>query len=142
MQALLEQDGRCPGADAVGRAPGCCHCCHCCHGPVEIRALDVDKLERQSRHRVDTRHQQPAAKEACVFPGNDGDCTAHGIRPNACRKLPVTGDPRHCDISRGECGLIERPFCREAEMPESAALEAFGLQLMPLQLGAALGGDR
>lgn len=155
MEALLEQDRRQPGADAVRCTRGCSHCCH---GPVEIRAheavllveqlqaagreLDVEKLARQSRYSVDTWREQPAADQACVFLGEDGACTVYDMRPNACRKLLVTSDPQHCDIPRGEYEKIERRFCWEAEMLESAALEVFGLQLMPLALRAALGGDR
>lgn len=155
MEALLEQDRRQPGADAVRCTRGCSHCCH---GPVEIRAheavllveqlqaagraLDVEKLARQSRYSVDTWREQPAADQSCVFLGEDGACTVYDMRPNACRKLLVTSDPQHCDIPRGEYEKIERRFCWEAEMLESAALEVFGLQLMPLALRAALGGDR
>ncbi len=155
MDALLEQDRHQPGAGAVRCTRGCNHCCH---GPVEIRTheavllveqlqaagreLDVKKLARQSAYSVETWREQPAADQSCVFLGDDGACTVYDIRPNACRKLLVTSDPRHCDISRGEYEQIERRFCWEAEMLESAALEVFGLQLMPLALRAALGGDR
>lgn len=155
MEALLAQDRRQPGADAIRCNKGCSHCCH---GPVEIRAheavllveqlqaagreLDVAKLARQSNYDVDTWREQPAADQSCVFLGDDGACTVYEMRPNACRKLLVTSDPQHCDIPRGEYEQIERRFCWEAEMLESAALEVFGLQLMPLALRAALGGDR
>jgi Fe-S-cluster containining protein len=155
MDALLKQDRRLPGADAVRCAKGCSHCCR---GPVEIRPheaqlllehlcstgrrLDRDKVERQSAYTVKTWREQPAADQACVFLGDDGACTVYDLRPNTCRKLLVTSDPRHCDISRGEYERIERRFCWEAEMLESAALEVFGLQLMPQALQAALDGDR
>ncbi|MBM3372515.1 MAG: YkgJ family cysteine cluster protein [Betaproteobacteria bacterium] len=155
MDRLLEQDRRLPGAAAVR-----CHkgCSHCCHGPVEIRpheahllvehlrsagrALDRDKLERQSAFSVDTWREQPAADQACVFLDAEGGCSVYDIRPNACRKLLVTSDPQHCDISRGEYEQIERRFCWEAEMLESAALEVFGLQLIPRALRAVLEDDR
>jgi Fe-S-cluster containining protein len=155
MDGLLEQDRRLTGAEAVR-----CHkgCSHCCHGPVEIRpheahllvehlrsagrALDRDKLERQSAYGVDTWREQPAADQACVFLDAAGACSVYDVRPNACRKLLVTSDPQHCDISRGEYERIERRFCWEAEMLESAALEVFGLQLMPQALKTALDAGR
>ena len=155
MEALLVQDRQQPGAEAIRCNKGCSHCCY---GPVEIRAheavllveqlrdegrsLDLENLARQSRYSVETWREQTAADQSCVFLGHDGACTVYEMRPNACRKLLVVSDPRHCDISRGEYERIERRFCWEAEMLESAALEVFGLQLMPLALRAALGGDR
>ena len=151
MEALLAEHGRQPGAESVRCQRGCCHCCS---GPVEIRAqeaallvehlrvagvkLDVARLERQSRYSVDTWREQPESDRACVFLDGDGACAVYEVRPNACRKLLVTSDPRHCDIRRGEHERIERRFCWEAEMMESAALEVFGLQLMPQALLAAL----
>lgn len=152
MDALLERDRRdYPGAEAIRCSRGCSHCCH---GPVEIwaqeaallveqlrvagLALDVGRLERQSRYSVDTWREQPAADQACVFLGDDGACTVYELRPNTCRKLMVTSDPLHCDIGRGEYERIERRFSWEAEMLESAALEVFGVQLMAKALLAAL----
>lgn len=151
MDTLLAEHGRQPGADAVRCRRGCSHCCH---GPVEIwaqealllaehlrrggRSPDLGKLERQSGYSVETWREQPAADQACVFLGGDGACTVYEVRPNTCRKLLVTSDPRHCDISRGEYERIERRFCWEAEMMESAALEVFGLQLLPKAMLAAL----
>lgn len=152
MDGLLERDRRdYPGAEAIRCGKGCSHCCH---GPVEIwaqeaallvehlrvagLALDAGLLERQSRCSVDTWREQPAADQACVFLGADGACTVYEARPNTCRKLMVTSDPRHCDIGRGEFEQIERRFSWEAEMLESAALEVFGVQLMPKALLAAL----
>lgn len=153
MDALLAHDQRQPGAAFIRCSKGCCHCCH---GPVEIRAheaqllvehlhagaraLDVEKLVRQSRHSVDTWREQAAVDQACVFLGDGGVCTVYEARPSACRKLRVTSDPQHCDISRGEYEKIERRFCWEAEMLESAALEVFGVEIMPKALLAALGG--
>jgi Fe-S-cluster containining protein len=155
MEALLEQDRRLPGAAAVRCARGCSHCCR---GPVEIRpheaallvehlrdtgrVLDTDKLERQGAFSVDTWREQPASDQACVFLDDEGACSVYALRPNACRKLLVTSDPQHCDISRGEYERIERRFCWEAEMLESAALEVFGLELMPRALKAALDAGR
>jgi uncharacterized protein len=151
MDALLEDNRRLPGFEAVRCRRGCSHCCS---GPVEIRPqeaallvdhlraagvkLDVARLERQSQHSVETWREQPECDRACVFLDEDGACTVYEVRPNACRKLLVTSDPQHCDIGRGEHERIERRFCWEAEMMESAALEVFGLQLMPRALLAAL----
>lgn len=152
MDDLLARDRSLyPGAGAVRCTRGCSHCCH---GPVEIwaqeaallvehlrvagLALDVGRLERQSRYSVDSWREQPPADQACVFLGGDGACTVYEVRPNTCRKLMVTSDPQHCDIGRGEYERIERRFSWEAEMLESAALEVFGVQLMPRALLAAL----
>lgn len=114
--ATLERD---LGRDTA-RAPIRCGkgCSHCCSGPLEIwpqeaallathvreAALRIDaaKLERQSRHTVDSWREQPAADQSCVFLQDDGACGVYAVRPNTCRKLLVTSDPQHCEISRGE----------------------------------------
>jgi Fe-S-cluster containining protein len=129
-------------------------CANCCHGPVEIwpqeavllveaaraAGVSVDKarLERQSRHAIDTWHGQPAADRACVFLGDDGACKVYESRPNACRKLLVMADPELCDGAKHPPGSAARWFSWEAEMLEAAALEAFGRALMPRALLDAL----
>jgi Fe-S-cluster containining protein len=129
-------------------------CSHCCHGPVEIwpqeaallveaaRAagieLDQARLERQSRQTLGTWRQQPAADTACVFLGGDGACRVYESRPNACRKLLVVTDPALCDAKNQRLESVGRWFSWEAEMMESAAVEVFGVDLMPRQLLAAL----
>jgi len=152
IDAVIERDR---GADPRSTAIRCNKSCsHCCSGPVEIwpqealllvehlRAtglvLDRGRLERQSRHDVDCWREQPVADRACVFLGSDGACAVYPVRPNACRKLLVTSDPQHCDIPRGEYQRIERWFSWEAEMIETAALEVFGMVMMPVALLAAL----
>lgn len=142
----------------AGHAPIRCGkgCSHCCSGPVEIwpqeaaalvafmreAAIGFDdaKLERQSRHGVASWREQPAADQTCVFLQDDGACAVYVARPNACRKLLVTSDPQHCDISRGEYERIERWISWEAEMIETAALETFGMVMMPGALLAARQG--
>jgi Fe-S-cluster containining protein len=132
-----------------------CHrgCSHCCHEPVEIwpheaalllegaRANDVDldraRLERQSRHTIDTWRQQPAADTGCGFLGEDGACRVYAFRPNACRKLLVVTEPAFCDADKHSPDEVGRWFSWEAEVMESAALETFGAALMPGALLAA-----
>jgi len=122
-------------------------CSHCCRGPVEIWpqeaallieraremgvALDMARLERQSRQTLDTWVQQPAADTACVFLGSDGACTVYEFRPNACRKLLVVTDPALCDAQKHPSESVGRWFSWEAEILESAAQEVFGAGLMP-----------
>lgn len=143
----------------AGHAPIRCGkgCSHCCSGPVEIWPqeavllaahlreaairIDAAKLERQSRHGVDNWREQPAADQSCVFLQHDGACGVYAVRPNACRKLQVTSDPQHCDISRGEYERIERWFSWETEMMEVAALEVLGKVMLPLALQSALRDD-
>jgi len=143
----------------TGHAPIRCGrgCSHCCSGPVEIWpqeaalvathvrenaiSVDVAKLERQSHHTVDSWREQSAADQSCVFLQHDGACGVYAVRPNACRKLLVTSDPQHCDISRGEYERIERWFSWETEMMEVAALEVLGKVMLPLALQSALPDD-
>lgn len=131
-------------------------CSHCCHGPVEIAAheaelllaavrasgaaLDAERLQRQARCTVDSWREQPPVDRACVFLGADGACTVYESRPVACRKLLVTSSPAFCDADRNAAHRIERWFGWEAEMMASAALEVFGLDLMPRALLAASRG--
>ena len=143
----------------TARAPVRCGkgCSHCCSGPLEIwpqevallaahvreAALRIDaaKLERQSRHTVDSWREQPPADQSCVFLQDDGACGVYAVRPNACRKLLVTSDPQHCEISRGEYERIERWFSWEVEMSEVAAQEVLGKVMLPPALFDALRGD-
>jgi Fe-S-cluster containining protein len=122
-------------------------CSHCCHGPVEIwpqeaallveaaREADIEldraRLERQSRHSIDTWREQPRTERACVLLGEDGACRIYASRPNACRKLLVVSDPALCDAEHHPPERVERWFSWEAEMLETAALEVFGRGLMP-----------
>jgi Fe-S-cluster containining protein len=151
LDEVLERDRtRSADSSAIRCRKGCDHCCH---GPVEIwpqeaallleaaraAGVNVDKarLERQSRHSVDTWHGQPAADRACVFLGEGGACKIYDSRPNACRKLLVVADPELCDGAKHPPGSAERWFSWEAEMLEAAALETFGRLLMPQALLAA-----
>jgi Fe-S-cluster containining protein len=95
---------------------------------------DVARLERQGRHTVESWREQPAADQACVFLGEDQACTVYESRPDACRKLLVMSDPRHCDVAQGTTDQIDRWFSWEAEMMASAALEVYGVTLMPRAL--------
>ena len=131
-------------------------CAHCCRGPVEIwpheaallieiareagMEMDMARLERQSRHTLDTWRQQPAADKACVFLGDDGACKIYEFRPNACRKLLVVTDPALCDAEKHPPDSVGRWFSWEAELMESAALEICGVTLMPRSLLAVLSG--
>ncbi len=152
MDSLLEQD-RLQGADSekIRCSKGCSHCCH---GPVEIGpheatllvevmrengvTPDIARMERQGRHSVETWREQTRADQACVFLGSDGACTVYASRPDACRKLLVMSNPAHCDASQGTSARIDRWFSWEAEMMASAALEVFGVNLMPKALLLAL----
>jgi Fe-S-cluster containining protein len=148
MDALLEQDREnSAGSENIQCGKGCSHCCR---GPVEIRPQeavllvevmqqtgitpDVARLERQGRHTVESWREQPAADQACVFLGEDQACTVYESRPDACRKLLVMSDPRHCDVAQGTTDQIDRWFSWEAEMMASAALEVYGVTLMPRAL--------
>lgn len=151
IDKLLERDlEQNPPLENIRCARGCSHCCH---GPVEIaaheaallidvvraagRSLDEERLRRQSRHTVDTWREQPPVDRACVFLGGDGACTVYESRPDACRKLLVTSNPAFCDAERAAVDRIDRWFSWEAEMMASAALEVFGVTLMPRALLAA-----
>ena len=152
---VLERDRKkSPTSSAIQCRRGCSHCCH---GPVEIWPheaallveaargagieLDRARLERQSRCGLDTWRQQPAADTACVFLRNDGACGVYEFRPNACRKLLVTTNPALCDASKHSADSVERWFSWEAEILETAALETFGVGLMPRLVLAALEGN-
>ncbi|MBX3651114.1 MAG: YkgJ family cysteine cluster protein [Burkholderiales bacterium] len=129
-------------------------CSHCCHGPVEIwpqeAALlaqfvrdaglrpDLARLERQSHYTVETWREQAVADQACVFLDHEGACSVYAARPNTCRKLLVMSDPACCDVQQGRTDEIDRWFSWEAEMMEVAALEVFGMALLPRLLLPAL----
>ncbi len=152
MDLVLERD-RGNSADSAGIRCGR-GCSHCCHEPVEIwpaeaallvritqeagTAPDPTRLERQSRHDIDTWREQPMAQRACVFLGTDGACTVYDHRPNACRKLLVVTDPALCNPEHRKPDSVGRWFSWEAELMESAALEVFGAMLMPVALLAAM----
>jgi hypothetical protein len=152
MDAQLQRDR---AAAPVGKQIRCGKgCSHCCHGPVEIwpqeAALlaqfvrdaglrpDLARLERQSAHTVETWRRQVAADQACVLLDQDGACSVYDVRPNACRKLLVMSDPACCDVGQGRTEQIDRWFSWEAEMMEVAALEVFGMALLPRLLLPAL----
>jgi Fe-S-cluster containining protein len=144
IDAVLERDrARSADSGAIRCRKGCDLCCRL---PVEIWPqeaallvnaardagieLDRARLERQSRHTVESWLQQPAADRTCVFLGEDGACRVYAARPNACRKLLVTSDPALCDTEKHAPGTAERWFSWESEMLELAALEVFGRGLM------------
>ena len=152
MDEVLQRDrGRDTASESIRCGRGCSHCCH---GPVEIwpqeaallvgtarearLELDWARLERQTRHSVDTWRQQAKADWACVFLGEDGACRVYESRPNACRKLLVVSDPALCDPEHPAAHLVEQWFSWEAEMLETAALQVYGRGLMPKLLLDAL----
>jgi hypothetical protein len=55
--------------------------------------------------------------------------------------LLVMSDPAFCDADQGATERIERWFSWEAELMASAALEVFGVTLMPKALLAAWRDD-
>lgn len=145
IEAVLERDrSKSPAGGDIKCRKGCSYCCH---EPVEIwpheaallveiareTGMEIDRarLERQSRHTIDTWRRQPVAERACVFLGNDGACTVYASRPNACRKLLVLTDPELCNGAARAPDSVGRWFSWEAEILESAALETFGAGLMP-----------
>lgn len=145
MDTQLQQDSATlPEGKQIRCGKGCSHCCH---GPVEIwpqeAALlaqfvrdagltpDLALLERQSRYSVETWREQVVADQACVFLGADGTCSVYASRPNTCRKLLVMSDPAFCDARQGRMDEVDRWFSWEAEMMEVAALEVFGMALLP-----------
>jgi len=148
MDSVLERDRRISAASGDIRCRRGCD--HCCSGPVEISPneaallvetartagieLDTARLERQSRHTMESWREQPAADRACVFLGGDGACRVYEARPNACRKLLVVSAPELCDADKHTAGEVDRWFSGEAEMMAVAALEVFGGNLMPRML--------
>lgn len=152
MDTQLQQDSATlPEGKQIRCGKGCSHCCH---GPVEIwpqeAALlaqfvrdagltpDLALLERQSRYSVETWREQVVADQACVFLGADGTCSVYASRPNTCRKLLVMSDPAFCDARQGRMDEVDRWFSWEAEMMEVAALEVFGMALLPRAVLQAL----
>lgn len=152
MDTQLQQDSATiPEGKQIRCGKGCSHCCH---GPVEIwpqeavllaqfvrdagLTPDLALLERQSRYSVDTWREQPVADQACVFLGDGGVCTVYASRPNTCRKLLVMSDPSFCDARQGRMDEVDRWFSWEAEMMEVAALEVFGMALLPRAVLQAL----
>ncbi|MCW5575812.1 MAG: YkgJ family cysteine cluster protein [Burkholderiales bacterium] len=154
IDATVARDRRADARSAGIRCGSGCN--HCCRGPVQVwpqqaalladfllregLAPDLAKLGRQSRYTVDDWHEQPAADRACVFLRADGACEVYPVRPGACRKLLVTSEPQYCDAGRGEYERVERWFSWEAEMIEIAALETFGMEMLPVALLAAWRG--
>ncbi len=145
MDAQLQQDrGAIPGGKKIRCGKGCSHCCH---GPVEIwpqeavllvqfvretgLTPDLALLKRQSAYTVETWREQAVADQACVFLDADGACSVYASRPNTCRKLLVMSDPAFCDARQGRMDEVDRWFSWEAEMMEVAALEVFGMALLP-----------
>lgn len=152
MDTQLQQDSATiPEGNEIRCGKGCSHCCH---GPVEIwpqeatllaqfvrdasLTPDLALLERQSHYSVDTWREQPAADQACVFLDANGACSVYASRPNTCRKLLVMSDPACCDVQQGRTDQIDRWFSWEAEMMEVAALEVFGMALLPRAVLQAL----
>lgn len=152
MDAQLQQDSAVlPEGKKIRCSKGCSHCCH---GPVEIwpqeavllarfvrdagLTPDLALMERQSTYTVETWREQAVADQACVFLDAGGACSVYASRPNACRKLLVMSDPGFCDARQGRMDDIDRWFSWEAEMMEVAALEVFGMALLPRAVLAAL----
>lgn len=152
MDAQLQQDSAAlPEDRQISCGKGCSHCCH---GPVEIwpqeaallaqfvrdRSLkpDLALLERQGSCTVETWREQAVADQTCVFLDADGACSVYAARPNTCRKLLVMSDPACCDVRQGRTDQIDRWFSWEAEMMEVAALEVFGMVLLPRAMLQAL----
>ncbi len=152
MDTQLQQDSTTlPDGKQIRCSKGCSHCCH---GPVEIwpqeAALlaqfvrdagltpDLALLERQSRYTVETWREQAVADQACVFLDAKGACSVYAARPNTCRKLLVMSEPAWCDARQGRMEDVDRWFSWEAEMMEVAALEVFGMALLPRAVLAAL----
>lgn len=88
-------------------------CAHCCKLHVSIThqeavllviaaaekrfAIDWDKVERQSKHRLATWGDQSPGERRCVFLNDRNECGVYEHRPAACRKYMVTSDPKNCN---------------------------------------------
>lgn len=100
-----------------GLKPSCkAGCAHCCRIAVECTVVETDavvryaaenkiiidqeKLLRQSR--LDNNQYMRSADNACVFLDGDNKCKIYPVRPMACRKYLVVGDPRKCNWDMGE----------------------------------------
>ena len=152
LDGVLERDR---AKDRSSRGIQCAKGCdHCCRIPVEVFpheaamlvsaaeeagiAVDLSRLERQSRYGTETWREQPPHDRACVFLGDNGACKVYAQRPNACRKLLVLTEAQFCDTEKHSGERVGRWISWEAEVLASAALELFGTRLMPDALLEAL----
>jgi Fe-S-cluster containining protein len=79
-------------------------------------AIDWEKVERQSGHRLATWKDQTPVDRRCVFLNNHEECSVYGHRPAACRKYLVVSDPKNCDTIKfpGRDVTVLSPILGEA----------------------------
>lgn len=97
-------------------------------------AIDWDKVERQSAHRLATWKDQSHADRRCVFLNDREECSVYEHRPATCRKYMVASDPKNCNTSKhpGREVTIVAPIVGEAVV--SAMLGVLDWGSMPRML--------
>ena len=97
-------------------------------------AIDWDKVERQSEHRLATWKDLSPGDRRCVFLDDRNECRVYEHRPAACRKYMVASDPKNCNTYKYPGRDVAVVAAVEGEAVTSAMLGILDWGSMPRML--------